>query len=139
MQHKSIVERDPDQRIMLIDDPRRINLDDPETMLEYFLDGDIEGYIHIMRYVLTARDTGFEARHEGLIIGQSDSPKAPPQDAWSGDIGGLRILSEISLGVIEKRFDPQTGDVIEETGHINEDPLLIVNFDAATETYREIG
>ena len=127
------------RRVAAVSDPRYISLDVPDRALEYFIEDPLPGYIHILRFSVSTKAIDKQTKHEGFLIGQSDSPDAPNEADWDGGSASLRILSEIDLGIVETQICPKTGNPLSVVGQINTDPIVFVNFDPATHQFRDIG
>jgi len=98
------------RRVAPVDNPRYIELNAPDRALEYFIDDPMPGYIHILRFTQSTQADDKQTKHEGFLIGQSDSPDAPLDADWDGGSRSLRILSEIDLGRVETKICAKTGE-----------------------------
>jgi len=127
------------KRVAAVNNPRYIELNAPDRALEYFIEDPMPGYIHILRFSHSVQADDKQTKHEGFLIGQSDSPDAPADDDWNGGSKSLRILSEIDLGRIETQICAKTGKKLAVIGQINTDPIVFVNFDPATHQFRDRG
>lgn len=140
MKKNSAVSPEPRaKRVAPVTNPRYIELNVPDRALEYFIEDPMPGYIHILRFSHSTQADDTQTKHEGFLIGQSDSPEAPRDDEWDGGSRSLRILSEIDLGRVETRICKETGKKLSENGQINSDPIVFVNFDPATHQFRDRG
>jgi hypothetical protein len=113
-------------------DPRQINLTDPFDALELTVFGDVEGFIHILHYRHVTHLDGRISVRQGVKIGQTDSKTEPCDAAWERAEGGLRLLCDIVTGSVEATTDTNTGALVYDCNALNDDPMLIVNFESAS-------
>jgi len=119
-----------------VDDPSIVDLSDESTAIELFVDDPRTYHHHIFRFMIETPLEHASVMTEGILLGRSTSAERPKLPKWAGGSDDLQILSCINLGSgLFKKFEDEAPDNILQ-GHINDDPIVFLNFDPATTTAR---
>jgi len=137
MKHQSSIDQQSNfPKVWGVEDPSLVDLSDEFTAIELFVDNPNSDFYHIFRYILETEFQGVRVVTEGILLGQSKSPDRPRLRLWSGEFEDLTVLSCINLGAELSELDDDTGEMLQTSNTVNDDPIVFLNFDPETTTAR---